>query len=222
MGLSPAELANRSRQSNPAVQTGLYRKEEVKLNNCEDRSVYLAYGRTYATKHGFELVPSMAAALQGRRTGKKVLSYREADIAARAKFPLSQVVIFKAMVMLDSCFDEESMDLVDVGMLHEDVVGIPAKNKFVPETVYEMRRFYNRGVQVKKSGKYSSYSPEQKKVADECMKNTLDILNFCKLPAWPEEVTDGFALELTKPEYMTFDQYNAARDRISKVIIASL
>lgn len=142
----------------------------------------------YVKKFDFRIVPTISEAMTLRAQGLRVMTAREADIAYRSKIQLD-----------NTCF----LASILFGIITE---GHPMKG----ETVYTLRAFYNRGVAYKKDGRYAKATPDEQARADQKMAEILAKLAEMQLPAHAEELINGFDVELTKPEFMTFDQYNRA------------
>jgi hypothetical protein len=173
----------------------IYTATEVKIHQSDPLYLVKERAKEYAAKFGFTLVPSIQEAAIGRSQGRHVLSFREADIAARSKINLSSEILKHAM-----------MCAAEVHLITEDVAGLTG-------SVYELRSFYNRGVQwfkgKPKDWKKTVRSPESVVFcnAESAMLLTLKKLEEKNMPAWPEEIEHGFPLELCKPDFMTWDQY---------------
>jgi hypothetical protein len=166
-----------------------YKTGEASINRPEQPEVYLPYGLQHAEKFGVKIVWTLLQALEMRRKKIAVITIREADIAARWQVPLDSDFMHKALQSID-------------GMIVE---GIPGEK----DNPFHLREFYNRGVKFKKEA-YHRATKEQQAKADQAMAETLAKLSKIKLPAWPEEERDGFAMELCKPEFMTWEQYKEA------------
>lgn len=162
------------------------KNKEANLGRVESAEVYLPYGRQHAEKFGVKIVPTMLQALQMRHQKMAVITIREADILARWNVPLNSDFLHKALQAVD-------------GMVVE---GIPGET----DNAFILREFYNRGIKFKKE-LYHKATKEQQDRADLAMGETLAKLRKMKLAAWPEEIRDGFAQELCKPEYMDWSQY---------------
>jgi hypothetical protein len=163
-----------------------YKAGEVDPNRMEPQEVYLPYGKTHAAKFGVKVVLTLMQALELRRKKLAVVTSREADIAARLQIPLNSDFMHKGMQAIDGMFAE----------------GIPGEK----DNAYVLREFYNRGIKFKKEF-YHKATKEKQETADKAMRETLMKLTEIGLPAWPEEVENGFAVELCKPEFMSWDQY---------------
>ena len=166
-----------------------YQKGECNIQLVENEEAYLPHGRKYAEKFQVIIATNLVSAINMRNEGKAALTIREADIAARIQIPLDSAFFHKAMRAIG-------------GMIAE---GFPGE----PDNPFELRKFYNRGVHFKKTA-YSSVDRGRQERADKAMQEVLDKLEARHLPSWPEEVKHGFAIELLKPEYMTWAQYEEA------------
>lgn len=174
----------------PEAHTPPYAKSEAKINRLETQDNFLAYGRKYAESFHVKLALTLQQALELRQHGVAAITLREADIAARWK------------VNLDSKFIQDGIRKFD-GLLTE---GLPGEK----DNPFALREFYNRGVNFKKNGDYDRADSNRRKIADQAMADALSKLNSQDLPAWPEEIENGFNLELCKPEFMTWEQYREA------------
>jgi hypothetical protein len=172
-----------------------YEKGECDPRLIEQPQVYTLHAKRYAAKYSIKIALNLDSALTERQKGEITLTMREVDTAARLKIPLDKDFIRKALQAIH-------------GMIVE---GIPGE----PENPYHLRAFYNRGIKFKKAthGKsdYERVPPAKQERADAAMKEILAKLEAHNLPAWPEEIENGFPQELCKPEYMTWDQFNKAQ-----------
>jgi hypothetical protein len=166
-----------------------YKLGEADPNRLELKEIYLPYGKQHAEKYSIKIAITLKQALEMRQAGMEVLTIREADIAARWQVPLGNHFLYKALSMTGSCFTE----------------GIPGEK----DNAYQLRETYNRGVAFKRDF-YNKVDRERQIKADQYMVDILAKLEAIDLPAWPEELTRGFAQELCKPEYMNWEQYRAA------------
>ncbi len=166
-----------------------YQSTEVDIKRMEPQEVYLPHGKKHAEKFGIKLVLNIEQALKLRRDGLAVLTIREADIAARQGVPLNSDFLHKALKAIDGMFSE----------------GIPGER----DNAYVLRESYNRGINFKRQF-YHKVSQERKDIADKALILIVNRLTDIKLPPWPEEVYNGFATELCKPEWMSWEQYREA------------
>jgi len=178
-----------------------YVKGEVNPKLIEQPQIYSRQTKAYATKYGVKLALNLESALDDRAKGEITLTIREVDVAARLGIPLDRDFIHKALRAIG-------------GMVIE---GIPGE----PDNPYFLRAYYNRGIKFKKkddSGKsdYDRAHPAKQEKADALLKEILQKLRGHQLAAWPEEEANGFPLELCKPEYMTWDQFNKAQAQVVK------
>lgn len=180
-------------QQQPAATdiTPAYKSGEVKINQGDPLYMVNKRAKEYAAKYGYGLTMSLAEALKGRVNGIKVLSFREADVACRQDLKLDNE-------FLQAGIHNPAEALIIV----EDIAGLK-------DSVYELRAFYNRGVQFFSTGRSSHVELEAVQRAKFAMHETLSKLKERGVPAWPEEEEKGFALELCKPDCMTWDQYRS-------------
>jgi hypothetical protein len=169
-----------------------YKKEEV-TPYLSDPS-YLAMPRIteFAASRGYSIVSSIKDALIARQAKKKCLSIREADTAARGELQIDSQRVWDVI----STFSNNETGV----LLLEDVAG-------AHDSVFELRAYYNRGIVFFSSGKSKTKTPEELQRATAEMDKILDMLDWAGVPAWPEEVKNGFPVELCKPDFMTWSQY---------------
>lgn len=172
---------------------------EYNLQLVEQEKIYLPYGREYANKYNITLVPCMRHALDTRKTGKFVLTFREADIAARKVLPLDSQILISSMVFSPGGLNCQ-------GMICEGIPGTEGN-------AFELRNQFSKGYNFYKTGKYEKAPEVQRKAADQRMKSLKHWLAELGLPLWPEEIENGIATELLKPEFMTWHQYTEASQK---------
>lgn len=198
--------------STPAKQAKpVYKTDEVTLTQVEAFEIYLPYGKAHAEKHGFNVFGNLAAVMKRRVAGEKVVSLREADIAARCNLDLT--IAFPVLVDAGRLLDVGLGDDVyasEFPILVEDLVGLP-------DSIYELRRLWNRGTAWNKNERHK-HDDLTKQKADKTMGRLRRIFEQCLLPVWPEEEERGFHPELTKPEFQTFAQYEQSRNRITSLV----
>lgn len=155
---------------------------------------YLALPRIleYAAARGYKVVPSIKEAIIGRQKAEQVLSIREADTAARGKAELDSPLVWAA---ISTPLDKEAAIYI-----LEDMAG-------AHDSVFELRAYYNRGLLFFSSGKAATKTPEEVQRARDTMIRTLDMLRWARVPAWDEEIDKGFPVEMCKPDFMTWTQY---------------
>lgn len=159
---------------------------------------WMKYAYWHAQAQGFTVVPTLLEAMQDRVIGAKKISLREADIAARQKLDLKKPLILAAL---------------QDGLIVEGIVGLEGN-------VYELRARYNRGVIFKKQ--FYAQAPEsQQKQALDLMKLLLHQLAEQGVPAWEEEIREGFHESLCRPEYMTQAEYDREKVRYKKLLQTS-
>lgn len=170
-----------------------YNQDKFTLNREEPKRVYLSYGRLHAEKHGWSLAGSVKEAIESRLNGKKILTFREADVLAR-KFA----------------------DLNDSGfialMIGPEFAGYVTEDNEGGEDIWYLRHRYNKGLKWKKEVRPNKSEAEQI-VGDQQLTKLITAMIDKGLPPWAEEIEDGFSTELTKPEYLTWDQYTKARKK---------
>lgn len=168
-----------------------YTKEEVSKSDSHSE-LYVVRARRYAESVGFKVVDTIQQAVHLRKEGYKALSIREADTAARTAMPLDNSLVCAVIMQ----FTGE----VCVTLL-EDVAG-------AANSVFELRKYYNKGLAYFKSSKPLT-DPPAKVVKDrQRVRKTLAMLEFANAPAWPEEIENGFPLEMCKPDFLTWEAYN--------------
>lgn len=172
---------------------------EYNLQLVEQEKIYLPYGKDYAAKYGIGLVPCMRHALDIRKSGKFVLTFREADIAARKQLPLGSPLLIASMVYSPGGLNCQ-------GLICEGIPGTDGN-------AFEFRNQFNKGHQFYETGKYNKAPQAQKEAADKRMTSLKAWLSELGLPLWPEEIKNGVATELLKPEYMTWHQYTEASQK---------
>lgn len=192
MKISQNELETKKVSSVNHSAQPQFKKGEADPSIIEPTDIYCREALDYAAGYGYSLAASMKAALQRRNVGQKVVTARESDIAARNKLDLSGEMIKFAFFEMNC-------------LLLEGTIG-------VKRSAWDLRREYNRGIAFKKTH-YERSGTEKKEKADEAMRKILIELQELSLPAWPHEISEGFPVELTKPEFMTFEQYNAAKNK---------
>lgn len=198
-----------SSESLPAVSSGnllvkndpLYLKDEVTLALPQQPSLVFRHGFDYAQGQQWGVALNMQQALQARTQGMKMLSPREADLAARKKLDLSNALICKGM-------------LDGLNFLTEDIVGLK-------DNVFQLRFTYNWCLQYKKTEDYKTIPQERKDKGERVMADILLKLEERQTPAWPEEITEGFPLEYCRPEYMTDDQYQGLSKKVAILLQSS-
>ena len=190
-----AQPVSSGKNTSPTEKQLPYAKGEATVQQIEEPRIFLPYGKKHAEKYGMQIVPNLEIALKMRSEGLAVMTLREADIAARMQLQLDSHFLIKGLCSIS-------------GMIIE---GIPGEEG----NVYLLREFYNRGVEFKKN-KWNTVDEAHRQRATQAMKDTLYKMLEMQLPAWPEEEANGFPLELTKPEYMTWGQYNVARKYVVK------
>lgn len=167
-----------------------YQKQEVTPFLSDPNYVAMPRITEYAASRGYQIVSSIKDALIARQRGERCLSIREADTAARGSLQIDSPTVWAAL----SIFSETA------AIILEDVAG-------AHDSVFELRAYYNRGILFFSSGKAATKTPEEVKRATDTMDKTLDMLDWAGVPAWPEEIKKGFPVELCKPDFMTWAQY---------------
>lgn len=193
---NPQPVVQQPTQQQPREpNTPPYKPGEVTIGQPESIQVFLRYGREYAAQYGVELAINLEQALKTRAAGGFAITLREADMAARLQLPL------------DSKFFRAGLRKAAL------VEGITGE----ADNVYALRALYNRGVEFKYIKKlYDQCDEARKAKADQVMQETLDKLIATGLDPWPEELRNGFHTDLCKPEYMDWQQYEAASKRVIK------
>lgn len=195
----PYKAGSVSSGNQPSVQPSLLPREantppykkatESNIQLIEPPEVFLPHGRKHAEKFGVKLVLTLEQALNMRRQKLAVLTPREADTLARGNVPLNSDFMHKALQAMD-------------GMISE---GIPGEK----DNAFVLRESYNRGIDFKRKF-WHKIDTARKIAADEALATIVEKLAKAKLPLWPEELDNGIATELCKPEYMNWEQYRAA------------
>ncbi len=138
-------------------------------------------------KFGISLAPSMRDALTARSKGVNSFTKREIDTLLRHGVDFNNEFLIEALKEFQ-------------GMIYEGVSirGI---------TSYQLRKRYNDGVRKRKTKRYRYASDDDKEVFEKIMLGISDDLTACGLPIWDSEIERGFPVELTKPEWMTWGQW---------------
>lgn len=202
MLISQEDLEEELKSSKELKKIEKLKKDEVKLYNKEDRRSFLRdevkeYLNTIA--RDYALCHHLKQALSLRSKGQRVLTVREADIAARCKLRLYE----------GSALDVSLINPSFTFFLTEGVVG--DKNNG-----WELRRSYNAGLKWFKNVNSGKLKMIEGKILQA--RNRIDeiksLLSAQGLNFWLDEVDGGFKDEFLRPEYMTFEQYERARKRI--------
>lgn len=171
--------------------------KECNLENQEEASIYLPYGREYAKRHNIQIALNFLESTRLRESGVMALTLRELDTAARGQMDLSNP-------LLRSCLLTNEYSIVE-GILGEKNSG------------YDLRALYNRMVKYKKE-KWHTFNEQRKEDARKKMADVLTRLSRAGIPAWKEEIEHGFHADLCKPEFMTGEQYLRECKRIVKLL----
>lgn len=171
----------------------LFQEEDVQAYGLE-RGTYLY---EYITSLNFRIVATLQDALKARHVGQKVVTLREADIASRSRLDLNKPIIWDSLCLMDSFLCE----------------GTPGD----PESPWELRAAYNRGLEWKKT-EFKKVSEARQKAGTDRLEYLKTALAKCELPLWPEELERGFHMDLLKPEWQTWGQYQEERKRQRRVV----
>lgn len=172
--------------------------QQQDLKELKER--YTQRALEYITPFMFSIASHLQEALQQRARGEKVLTLREADIAARGKVNLGSSLVLAGLSD-------------GLNFLVEGIVG-------VPDNPFELRYRYNRGIDYKRT-KYAEDTPARQEAARKIMKHLIYQLTQADLPPWPTEITEGFPGSFCYPEFMTKEQYGVARTRVRKLVQTS-
>lgn len=151
-----------------------------------DESLGLIYERAknYASLFKWSIENDLKSAILKRNSGAKVLTWREADIAARKKIDLNNK--FFILGLSGSFLYEDTPHLTD--------------------SIYMLRATYNRGLDWVKN-KRQSETPDKQKIGDDYLRGVYEKIELSGLRFWDEEKKNGFHQELLKPEYMTQNEF---------------
>lgn len=168
-----------------------YDKQKYNLERSEPEKAFQNYGQQLAEEHDFKIVSTVKEAVEGRMNSEKVITLREADTLARKGIKPEGVVLAAMMSELG-------------GYVLEDNEG--------GDDIWFLRHRYNKGLEWKKNVRHLRGENDQI-AGDNMIKGLIDSMMEKELPPWPEEYEHGFPIELTKPEYMTWDQYTKVRKK---------
>lgn len=151
-----------------------------------NESLGLIYERAknYASNFGWSIEGDLKAAVLKRNSGAKVLTWREADIAARKEIDLNNR--FFIVGLIGSFLYEDTPHLTD--------------------SIYLLRATYNRGLDWVRN-KRQSEAPEKQKIGDDYLRGVYEKIQSSGLKFWDEEKKHGFHQELLKPEHMTQNEF---------------
>lgn len=176
-----------------------YNSSKATLWLEEDLKPYVGPIIPYIERYGFKVVRTLEEVLKSRHVGQKVMTLREADIATRAAMDLHDKALWEAMNYFDSFLVE----------------GTPGE----PDSPWFLRKQYNRGIEFMRTEYTKAPPTQQARAMDRLTELRIQLAEF-KLPLWPEEIEQGFAIDLLKPEYQTWGQYEQAIKR-QKVVIGT-
>lgn len=140
--------------------------------------------KSYAFEFKWSIEVDLKTVMLKRNSGAKVLTWREADIAARKQLNLNNQFFIAGLVG---------------AFLHED-------NPYVKESIYILRATYNRGIEWVRN-KRDLEPPEKQKTGNDYLRGIYDKIQLSGLKLWDEEKKNGFHQELLKPEYMTQNEF---------------
>ena len=185
-----------------AIPVTPFTREEVNFRNASEIDIYPSKELMHVAEKGWQLTKLLGDAIKRRNAGERVLSYREADIVARAKFDISDGSAL-------------SYGLMEMGLLLTE--GVPGH----AESGYELRRRYNTGI--------AWIKDRRGKVLDGLLEKGIERLAEIRmslkaigLDLWEHEVDAGFHHDLTRPEWMSHTQYNKCKFREVRIVKASL
>lgn len=185
------KLSTGKSEEAPVEPQGELRKlgpKEVSLKQRDPMHLYGEECRKYCQKMGFSIAASIEDALNKRGGGIQAFTYREIDIILRSKVDMTKPLLIEG---------------AKYELFVEDIAGLK-------DSVYELRKFYNRGVEFFKSDRSKGKDQDYLAKARLAMVETLDRLQEKNLPAWEEEKKFGFPHEFCRPEFMTDQQYMMA------------
>lgn len=158
--------------------------------------IYLPCVQEAFSKYEITACTSMRQAMHLRTIDKMpALTYREMDVTLRRhEKALNSDFFWSAMFLFAAHIDEGNCN--------------------VAANPYEIRARYNRGLLFMQT-QYATVDVEKQKRAKELMLELERDLTTLELPLWPHEKEQGFATELTKPEWLTFTQYSDACKRLA-------
>lgn len=158
---------------------------------AEKNSMYDA-AVEYCKSFGVKVAQHLAEAMAERAGGERILSPREADIVTRGKFTLDNDFFWKSMEMSQGYIQEGEINF-----------------RLNP---WEIRSRYNKGLHWKNTAREKS-SAAQKLKGDTILSDLRLTLIAYKLPPYPAEGSLGFSRELCKPEFLSWEQYDAIRSQ---------
>ena len=165
---------------------------QVNFRNASGMDVYPVDELNRVVAMGWDLIKHLNEALRLRATGKKVLSFREADIAARSKMDL---------------IDNSSLEYALLKMDCLLTEGVPGHD----ESGYELRRRYNNGLKWMKIREKEGFLPGMREKGIERLSEIRSKLLAIGLDLWGHEVDTGFHADLLRPEWMSHTEYNKCR-----------
>ncbi len=164
-----------------------YDHKKAHIERPEDQDVYPYQSIRYVENYGFTIVPTLKKALVERANGKKSMTIREADICARGQISLDSEFLKSFMFSEFGLFLSES-------------------DSYFKDNAWNLRVSYNKGLQWKGSKRLKE-SEEMIEKGDAKIERVVNELKEMGLPLWPKELIYGVPAELTKPEWMTWEQY---------------
>lgn len=178
------------------TEGGKYKKGDVSIDLSDPKEIYSKSVFAYIEENTLKVASSLENALKVRHNGEFVLSLRECDIAARGKLDLSD-----GSTLREGLLNSNFGFYISEGDIDED-----------ENNIWRLRKHYNVGVDWMKKYKDEATEKRVNKASNRLkeIQKSIEVI----LPMWPEEVDNGYNIELLKPEYMTFIQFE--RDKRKK------
>lgn len=188
-------LAPSMQLPNEILTEPLYHKGEACVDLQDPEIIYHSLVLGAFSMHGIQSCRSLRDALKTREKRVRALTLREMDIACRSKMDVTSPFFWEGLWQFGA-------------FITEGHVG-HASNPF------ELRTQYNRGLAFRKTPKYLQGDIGIREKAEQAIVKILDTLTALNIPPWDGEIEHGFPVEMTKPEFLTFEQYDIASKRLS-------
>lgn len=167
-----------------------YDKSRASIQSSEDVS-WNPVIFEYAKRNEITVGQHLKQALEARLGGVLMLSPREIDIAARGNLD------FKSQFLLTAFLRQPMGTMLTEGTPGESITG------------WNLRTSYNKGLKWLNE-QAANDTPERRKAGTDKLDDIRLQLANLSLPLWPNEIKEGVKIELTKPEWMTWQQYTDA------------
>jgi len=162
-------------------------KEKYKDVYCDDTFKYIEDNPDWI------IAEHLKDALEKRLSSIKALSMREFDTCARNDIDLNGII---GNALLSNGY---GLAII------EGTAGL--KDIFGCLDPWKLRADFNRGLYWKKN-KRDKQSKEKQEKGDSVLCEIIEKLKTMGIKLWDNELNNGIHVELTKPEFMTWDQYN--------------